>query len=101
MRTLIDLSEQHLDALTRLAKQRRVSRAQLVREAVAGYLEHAPELRARRDWIADGFGALSDTPLRRDDKRYADSLEYERALRGEWAGTALVAHRPAPARGKR
>ena len=97
MRTLIDLSEPHLAQLTRLAKARQVSRAQVVRDAVASYLERAPELQARRDWVGDGFGALADQPLALDGKTYADALDYERALRTDWDGAApLVAHQRAP-----
>lgn len=101
MRTLIDLSEQHLLQLTRLAKTRQVSRAQVVREAVASYLERAPELASRRDWVGDGFGALAGQPLELDGKTYADALDYEQALRTDWEGAApLVAHQPAR-RGRR
>ena len=101
MRTLIDLSEQHLAQLTRLAKTRKVSRAQVVREAVGSYLETAPELKARTDWVADGFGALADAPMAIDGRNYADALAYQRALRSDWdSPPPLGAHQPR-VRGKR
>lgn len=84
MRTLIDLPEQQLAQLTRLAKTRSVSRAQVVREAVASYLDAAPELRARTDWVAKGFGALVDMPMTIDGRGHADALDYQRKLRDEW-----------------
>ena len=39
MRTLVDLPEGELEQLNVLSKSRRVSRAELIRQAVAGYLE--------------------------------------------------------------
>jgi hypothetical protein len=84
MRTLIDLPEQQLAQLNRLAKTRSVSRAQVVREAVASYLDAAPELKARTDWVAEGFGALADTPFTIDGHSHADALDYQRRLRDEW-----------------
>ena len=95
MRTLIDLSEQHLAQLTRLAKTRKVSRAQVMREAVASYLEAAPELKTRTDWVAEGFGALVETPLTIDGRAYADALDYQTALRSDWkSAPPLAAHEP-------
>lgn len=87
MRTLIDLSEQHLRQLTSLARRRNVSRAQLVRDAVAGYLEQQPESRTAADWVSRGAGAMKDT-LTLDGVVHADTLDYERALRKEWARPA-------------
>lgn len=86
MRTLIDLSEPHLRQLTQLARRRKVSRAQLVRDAVAGYLEQQPEARSANDWVARGAGALKDAALALDGVAYAEVLDYERAIRADWNG---------------
>ena len=70
MRTIIDLPDRQLDALTRLSRARKVSRAEIIRQAVDGYLKHnAPAL-------ADAFGAWR--PGR------ADGLAMQRKLRAEW-----------------
>jgi Ribbon-helix-helix protein, copG family len=70
MRTIIDLPDAQLDALTRLSRSRKVSRAEIIRQAVDGYLKHnAPALE-------DAFGAWR--PGR------ADGLALQRRLRAEW-----------------
>jgi metal-responsive CopG/Arc/MetJ family transcriptional regulator len=44
MRTIIDLPKRQIEALARIGKRRRLSRAELIRQAVERYLvEHAPE----------------------------------------------------------
>jgi predicted transcriptional regulator len=70
MRTIIDLPERDVDALDRLAEERRASRAALVREAVAFYLE--AQARAGRHAAFGGWEADED------------GLEMQRRLRGEW-----------------
>lgn len=71
MRTIIDLPQEQIDALDRLRGNER-SRAAVIREAVALYLER------RTSNLADlpAFGIWSD--------RQIDSLAYEEALRSEW-----------------
>lgn len=73
MRTIIDLPQEQIDALDRLRGNER-SRAAVIREAVALYLEQ------RTSNLADlpAFGIWRD--------RQIDSLAYEEALRSEWQG---------------
>lgn len=75
MRTLVDIPEKQLKALTQLSKQRKVSRAALVREAVSQYLE--ANSKASRDAAIDAaFGMWKD--------RNIDGVAYQRKIRAEW-----------------
>lgn len=72
MRTTIDLSDQQLNALGRLSRRRKLSRAKLIRQAVDRYLaEHALELCA-------AFGLWKRAGARED------GVAYQRRLRQEW-----------------
>jgi predicted transcriptional regulator len=72
MRTFIDLPEHQLEALERISKVRRLSRAELIRQAVDHYLvEHAPE-------AGVAFGLWKRAGGRED------GLAYQRRLRREW-----------------
>lgn len=74
MRTLVDLPEKQIKALNQLSKQRKVSRAQLVREAVASYID--ANSKASRDAAIDAvFGMWQD--------RNIDGLEYQKKMRAE------------------
>lgn len=69
MRTIVDLPEDHLEELNRLAVTEQRSRAALIREAVAQFLLRVgPSL---GDRVA--FGIWADRQL--------DGLEYERRAR--------------------
>ena len=70
MRTLVDLPEVELEQLTVLSKVRRVSRAELIRQAVAGYLEQ------NRAGLEETFGLWK--------KKAVDGVTYQERLRGEW-----------------
>jgi metal-responsive CopG/Arc/MetJ family transcriptional regulator len=70
MRTLVDLPEAELEQLNALSRERRVSRAQLIRQAVAGYLEQ------NRTGLEETFGLWK--------KKTVDGMEYQERLRGEW-----------------
>jgi hypothetical protein len=70
MRTLVDLPEVELEQLTVLSKVRRVSRAELIRQAVAGYLEQ------NKTGLEETFGLWK--------KKAVDGVEYQERLRGEW-----------------
>ena len=70
MRTIIDLPERHVEALDRLARERRASRAALVREAVDLYLE-----RQAVDGREVAFGGWEADE---------DGVAMQRRLRGEW-----------------
>lgn len=71
VRTIVDLPEEQIEALKKLSEQSRLSRAELMRRAVAEYLQHY-----RVDATDSAFG------IWRDKQR--DSLDYQRQLREEW-----------------
>jgi len=71
MRTIIDLPDEQVDALHQLGSRDNLSRAELVRRAVAEYLDK------RRDIGSDhAFGLWKYLDC--------DALDYEDRLRGEW-----------------
>jgi hypothetical protein len=70
MRTLVDLPEEELEQLNLLSKARRVSRAALIRQAVAGYLEQ------NKTGLESSFGLWK--------KKSVDGVKYQERLRGEW-----------------
>lgn len=70
MRTLIDLPEDDIKWLDRLAAAHGKSRAAMVREAVSAY-----RAEASRDWIARGAGYWKH----RTD--IGDAVEFQRAMR--------------------
>ena len=72
MRTLVDLPERTLEQLTALSRSRKTSRAELIRQAVAGYLAQ------NRAGIEDSFGLWKG--------RGVDGLKYQEQLRDEWEG---------------
>ena len=71
MRTIIELPEEQVRQLADVCRREGVSRAEVIRRAVADYL-HARHLRDRDD----AFGIWQD--------RHLDGLRYERRLRREW-----------------
>jgi len=74
MRTLVDIPDDQIAELTRLAEREKVSRASLVRRAVAEML--ASKHKSRGDGIAAAFGLWAG----RDE----DGLAYQERLRSEW-----------------
>lgn len=72
MRTIIDLPESQLAALRELETRKKVSRAELIRQAVAQYV-------VRHTESGDAFGAWKATP-----HRPADGLTVQKKLRAEW-----------------
>lgn len=68
MRTIVDIPEPDLKRLDHLAQVYRVSRAEIVRRAVADY--------ARRQKPDDIFGLWCDAPV--------DGVDYQQRLRAEW-----------------
>ena len=72
MRTIIDLPERQVDALERISRSRKLSRAELIRQAVDHYLqEHLPGR-------AEAFGLWKRAGTRED------GVAYQRRLRKEW-----------------
>lgn len=72
MRTIVDLPEDQVAALKELGKQSRLSRAELMRQAVAEFL-----LKHRSASAESAFGLWREQPR--------DGLDYERRLREEWS----------------
>ena len=76
MRTIVDLPKEQIEALDTYAKEKGISRAAAVREAVATYL---PNKKKRKFSFRDhpSFGS------EKMPKGF-DSVEYVRKLRAEW-----------------
>lgn len=70
MRTLVDIPDAQVEALDRLAAQKQVSRASLIREAVGALLD-----RQKDDVVRNGFGLWGKSE---------DGLVVQRRLRAEW-----------------
>ena len=70
MRTLVDIPANELEQLTTLSRARKVSRAELIRQAVTGYLAE------NRAGLEDSFGMWK--------KRGVGGVEYQEKLRREW-----------------
>jgi predicted transcriptional regulator len=71
MRTLVDIDEPHLRELDRLASRERRSRAAMVREAIAEYLDkRTPQA------LDDAYGLWGE--------RKVDGLHYQEKVRSEW-----------------
>ncbi len=71
MRTIVELPEEQVRQLTDVCRREGLSRAEVIRRAVAHYLD----VRYTRD-RGDVFGLWRD--------RDVDGLRYERRLRREW-----------------
>jgi len=71
MRALIDIDEKQIRELDRLARSKKASRASLIREAVADYLQ----ARAK-DTLEDAYGLWGN--------RKVDGLAYQEKIRSEW-----------------
>ena len=72
MRTIIDLPDRHVEELDRVGRSRKLSRADLLRQAVERYLEE--NLPAREE----AFGLWKRNGLRHD------GVALQRRLRKEW-----------------
>ena len=72
VRTLVDIPEKYLNALAEIGKQEKVSRAAVVREAIAVYVEKYQSLKP----LDDAFGLWG--------KKKTDGLKYQRKIRSEW-----------------
>jgi metal-responsive CopG/Arc/MetJ family transcriptional regulator len=71
MRTIVDLPDEQIEALKALSARENVSRAELVRRALAEFLAHRSTLHDD-----DAFGLWRRRP--------EDGLEYQHRLRKEW-----------------
>jgi metal-responsive CopG/Arc/MetJ family transcriptional regulator len=71
MRTLVDLGDTRIQALDKLSKKEKRSRAALIRQAIDDYLG-----KRRDQQEGDAFGLWG--------KRKVDGLAYQDKVRGEW-----------------
>lgn len=71
MRILVDLPERELEQLNALSRSRKAPRAELIRQAVAGYLEQ------NKAGLEDSFGLWK--------ARREDGVAYQNRLRREWS----------------
>jgi metal-responsive CopG/Arc/MetJ family transcriptional regulator len=70
MRTLVDIPEKQIKELTAISQAEKVSRAEVIREAIAYYLEK------KKPQTEDAFGIWKD--------RQVDGLAYQELARSEW-----------------
>ena len=70
MRTLVDIPDRQIKDLTAICEAEKVSRAEVVRRAIADYLEK------KKPGAAEAFGLWKD--------RKVDGLAYQEQVRSEW-----------------
>lgn len=70
MRTLVDIPDRQIKDLTALCEAEKVSRAELIRQAIAAYLER------KKPVSVEAFGLWKD--------RKIDGLAYQEQVRSEW-----------------
>lgn len=70
MRTLVDIPEKQIKELAAICQAENVSRAEIIREAIACYLAH------KKARMSDAFGLWKDCKV--------DGLAYQEQARSEW-----------------
>jgi metal-responsive CopG/Arc/MetJ family transcriptional regulator len=81
MRTLVDIPDKQLEQLNAISETRKVSRAELVRQAIDAFLEQ------NRPARESAFGIWRDCKVvlpGRSEALPEDGLAYQQHLRGEW-----------------
>ncbi len=73
MRTLVNIPEQDLELLNAISKSEQISRAEIVRRAIAEYLALH---KGKDSGIDEAFGLWTE--------RAEDGLAYQERMRGEW-----------------
>lgn len=71
MRVLVNISENQIKELTRISKVEKVSRAEVIRQAVEAYIE-----KKRRIATDEAFGLWKEHNV--------DGLAYQERIRSEW-----------------
>ena len=71
MRTIIDLPDDQLEALGEICAQKKVSRAAVIRQAVAGYIQQSKANKSE-----NAFGLWK--------KKNINALKHEDKIRAEW-----------------
>ena len=75
MRTIVDIPNAQIQVLDKLSKKKNVSRAEIIRQALAKYIESA--IKAKKNYKSV-FGIWK--------KKDIDALSYQNKLRDEWNG---------------
>ncbi len=70
MRTLVDIPDRQLKDLSAICEAEKVSRAEIIRQAITAYLER------KKAGGVDAFGLWKD--------RQVDGLAYQEKMRSEW-----------------
>ena len=70
MRTLVDIPDRQIKDLTTICEAEKVSRAEVIRQAIASYLEK------KRPVTGEAFGLWKN--------RKVDGLAYQEQVRSEW-----------------
>jgi type III secretory pathway component EscV len=70
MRILVDIPDRQIKELIRISKAEKVSRAEIIRQAVAAFIE------VKNPGTVEAFGLWKE--------REMDSLTYQEQLRSEW-----------------
>lgn len=70
MRTLVDIPDRQIEDLTRICEVRKVSRAEVIRQAISAYIEKS------QSSTVDAFGLWKN--------RKIDGLTYQEQVRSEW-----------------
>lgn len=78
----MDIPEEQLVPLDALAKEERVSRAEMVRRAVAMLLASMATNTSKKSSFDEAFGLWAD--CEEHNGLPSDGVEYQRALRAEW-----------------
>jgi len=73
MRTIIDIPDIQVKVLNHLSKKKKVSRAEVIRQALTNYISKYSKTKKS---YKESFGLWKDNKL--------DSIEYQRNLRNEW-----------------
>lgn len=73
MRTIVDIPDIQVKALNQLSKKKRVSKAEIIRQALTNYLNQSSKIKKSFD---DSFGLWKDKNI--------DGIEYQKKLRNEW-----------------
>ncbi|MEP6606830.1 MAG: ribbon-helix-helix protein, CopG family [Nitrosospira sp.] len=70
MRTLVDIPDRQIKELIRISKAEKVSRAEIIRQAVAAFIE------VKNPGTVEAFGLWKE--------REIDNVTYQDQLRSEW-----------------
>jgi len=70
MRTLVDIPDRQIKELTAICEVEKVSRAEIIRQAIASYIEK------KKPATVEAFGLWKD--------RKVDGLAYQEQVRSEW-----------------